>query len=302
MLFLKKDTESDAASLYAPQNSRASKDREIIRDIYSEVQPDHDLDIPLTGQVIIIRSDRGNVLTVPVIDEVLKIHEDIMSITIESGGKSYNIHDLCVKAHGNCYPNGILELLNYNSSMVSSQIITYPTTKMATTIPAVFLGNVLAGVQYKPNSSEVASAASLQLMYNLRHLSEEDNRMGNLWLQEFLIHLENVQTQHIDIVRMTSTSLEEELSKSTSDIIGLFAIAFSILIIFAICSCAMTDWVRSKTLLASVGVLSAGMAIISSFGLLTYLGLPFIDVVASTPFLIIGKTCKQGSSPVSSPF
>ena len=41
---------------------------------------------------------------------------------------------------------------------------------------------------------------------------------------------------------------------------------------------------------AAVGVLSAGLAVVSTFGLMLYIGVPFVITVLQTPFLILGKT------------
>jgi len=49
------------------------------------------------------------------------------------------------------------------------------------------------------------------------------------------------------------------------------------------------DWVRSKPWLGNLGVLSAGLAVVSGFGLVLLIGVPFIDIVASSPFLVLGK-------------
>ena len=38
------------------------------------------------------------------------------------------------------------------------------------------------------------------------------------------------------------------------------------------------------------GVLSTGLAVLTSFGLLLFCGMPFSIPVASAPFLILGKT------------
>lgn len=40
---------------------------------------------------------------------------------------------------------------------------------------------------------------------------------------------------------------------------------------------------------AGFGVVSAGMAVLASFGLLLFCGMPFAMTVASAPFLILGK-------------
>ncbi|NWX91470.1 PTHD3 protein, partial [Nothoprocta ornata] len=46
--------------------------------------------------------------------------------------------------------------------------------------------------------------------------------------------------------------------------------------------------IRNNIWLASCGVLSAGLAVVSSFGLMLYCGVPFVITVANAPFLILG--------------
>ncbi|KAJ8375863.1 hypothetical protein SKAU_G00064430 [Synaphobranchus kaupii] len=48
------------------------------------------------------------------------------------------------------------------------------------------------------------------------------------------------------------------------------------------------DCVRNKVWVAAFGVLSAGLAVVSSFGLMLYIGVPFVMTVANSPFLILG--------------
>ncbi len=49
------------------------------------------------------------------------------------------------------------------------------------------------------------------------------------------------------------------------------------------------DNVRNKVWVAVFGVLSSGLAVFSSFGLLLYIGVPFVITVANSPFLILGE-------------
>ena len=55
------------------------------------------------------------------------------------------------------------------------------------------------------------------------------------------------------------------------------------------CVVSRLDCVRNKVWVATFGVLSAGLAVVSSFGLLLYCGMPFAMTVATAPFLILGK-------------
>ena len=49
------------------------------------------------------------------------------------------------------------------------------------------------------------------------------------------------------------------------------------------------DNVRNKMWVAVCGVLTAVLAVGSSFGLLLYIGVPFVITVANSPFLILGE-------------
>lgn len=40
---------------------------------------------------------------------------------------------------------------------------------------------------------------------------------------------------------------------------------------------------------AAFGVISAALAVVSGFGLMLYMGVPFVIIVANSPFLILGE-------------
>ncbi|XP_072043818.1 patched domain-containing protein 3-like isoform X2 [Amphiura filiformis] len=290
MLFLDTDADTDAEILYAPENSRASKDRALIDGIYSDVNgeilPQHLTSPGVYGQVIIKRKDGGNVLTRSVADEVLILDNTITTLTVEIDGENYSYFDLCMKWQSKCVPIGIINI--FNSSALSSPdfSLSYPVAEVVTPSGSMpfFVAGEIAAVTFKDGSeSEIIAAQAIQLTYNLN-----SSELGLLWEKEFLKTMSDFTSSNLDLFWISSASLQDELDSSTSDILGKFSIAFSILIMFTIITCSMTDWVRSKAWLASFGVFSAGLAIITSFGLLTYLGVPFVNVVGSTPFLVIG--------------
>ncbi|XP_041669812.1 patched domain-containing protein 3-like [Cheilinus undulatus] len=86
----------------------------------------------------------------------------------------------------------------------------------------------------------------------------------------------------------TSKSKQEEIDSHTTDGIPLFLITYACAITFSVISCLRLDNVRNKVWVAVFGVLSSGLAIVSSFGLLLYIGVPFVITVANSPFLILG--------------
>ncbi|KAK6293257.1 hypothetical protein J4Q44_G00367580 [Coregonus suidteri] len=110
-----------------------------------------------------------------------------------------------------------------------------------------------------------------------------------MWLQKFIETASMMQKEEgMTISYFTSISRDEEFEKSSDSIIPLFSLTYALAITFSIISCLRLDCVRNKVWVATFGVLSAGMAVLSSFGLLLYCGMPFAMTVATAPFLILG--------------
>ncbi|KAI0238225.1 Patched domain-containing protein 3, partial [Lamellibrachia satsuma] len=152
-----------------------------------------------------------------------------------------------------------------------------------------FLGSTIGGVSKTPGGDTKAEAWTL--FYYLRsdeNQTEQHNLTVRKWQTEFLTTLAKKSYKHITVTRFTAHSLEDELKRNADAVIPLSSILFTILTIFSIVLCMSADWVRSKPWLATVGVLSAGLALVSGFGLVLHAGIPFIDIVASSPFLILG--------------
>ncbi|XP_041753062.1 patched domain-containing protein 3-like [Coregonus clupeaformis] len=83
-------------------------------------------------------------------------------------------------------------------------------------------------------------------------------------------------------------SRQWELDKVPKSIIRFFSITYTITISFAIVSSLRLDNVRNKVWVATIGVFSTGLAVLSSFGMLLLMGLPFVMTVSSSPLLILG--------------
>lgn len=91
------------------------------------------------------------------------------------------------------------------------------------------------------------------------------------------------------IVSSTSEIVNQEIDATITDAINLGIITFWALIIFCTFACMMADWVLSKPWLGTVGLLTACLSLIGSFGIMGYAGIPFAVLAGATPFLIIGR-------------
>ncbi|KAF4788480.1 Patched domain-containing protein 3 [Turdus rufiventris] len=152
-----------------------------------------------------------------------------------------------------------------------------------------FLGTALGGVEM--DGGQVRSARALKLLYYLREDGPEaqDSRR---WLESFLRNISSklaeLRLSSIQVTYFTSLSRQEEFEGNTKSVIPLFSITYFLTITFAIVSCLRLSCIRNNIWLASCGVLSSGLAVLSSFGLMLFCGVPFVVTVANAPFLILG--------------
>ncbi|KAL1250583.1 hypothetical protein QQF64_018379 [Cirrhinus molitorella] len=120
-------------------------------------------------------------------------------------------------------------------------------------------------------------------------VDEEKIIENSEWLNTFLELLSNYKQQKmVHVSYFTSVSRQKELEASSASVIPLFSITYFLAIAISVLSCSRLDCVRTKVWVAAFGVVSAGMAVLASFGLLLFCGMPFAMTVASAPFLILG--------------
>ena len=188
--------------------------------------------------------------------------------------------------NGECHENDILTLFDYNATTVDTVFLTYPL--MYKPNGEIFLtGAEIGGVTLQNNIVEKAEA--LILRYNLRSDTEDEDQLGLIWEEEFHHQVQNYMTDKLHIYRLTSSSFSTEVQKSSSITIDLVAAIGVIIGVFSVLATTMFDWVRTKPLLAILGVFTAGLALGSTFGFCAFVSLPYASTAGSMPFLILGK-------------
>lgn len=99
--------------------------------------------------------------------------------------------------------------------------------------------------------------------------------------------------ENLVVTFFTSRTLETELEENTNSVVPYFGLTVGIMLVFCLISVTMGDCVRSKTLLGLAGILCAGLSCIAAFGLLIYIGVPFIGINMAAPFLMLGEYSKM---------
>ncbi|XP_076600167.1 patched domain-containing protein 3 [Chaetodon auriga] len=231
---------------------------------------------------LIATSDR-NILTVESLQDILDLDFKVRSMVVQFDNRSFEYVDVCAEVMGFCTTNDILDIIEYNANNINAVNLTFPWYYSDFRSFALYLS--LGSVKLHKESSLVESAEAIQLHYYLR----EDNRTKtDLWLESFIHLVSNASLASIQVSYSTSMSMQWEFKKSPASVIYLFSITYAIAIAFSIMSCWRLDNVRTKVWVASCGVLSTGLAVLSSFGVLLLLNQPFVMTVASCPFMILG--------------
>uniref|UniRef100_A0A3Q1F637 Patched domain containing 3/pseudo n=1 Tax=Acanthochromis polyacanthus TaxID=80966 RepID=A0A3Q1F637_9TELE len=275
--------DNDLERQFTPRKGPSKVTRAFVRENFpyndSMFTEDRLYDKPDFASLIAVARDNLDILEGPAFEEILRLNDKILNITVGNGTRGFS--DLCAITNGECISNVILDILS--SSEAGPTSLTYPEYTYRSR--SVFLGFVLGGVKTDGRGS-VRSAHAMKLSY---FLGDHEAEASKLWLKGFKSLLsDEMNHQYIDVSYYTSKSKQEEIDSHTTDGFPLFLITYACAITFSVLSCLRMDNVRNKVWVAVFGVLSSGLAVLSSFGLLLYIGVPFVITVANAPFLILG--------------
>ncbi|XP_059183040.1 patched domain-containing protein 3-like [Centropristis striata] len=280
--FLKDREDNDFERQFTPKKGPSKVTRAFIRENFpyndSMFSEDRLYDDGNFASLIALSTNRSNILKNPAFEDIIRLNNKILNIAVLNNSVGFS--ELCAKANGQCVSNVVLELISSNESSIIFPVHTHRSS-------SVFLGSVLGGVITDANSS-VIRAQAIKLFY---YLDNEESKAdaSKLWLRGFKKLLsDEPKSKHIEVSYYTSKSKQEEIDSHTTDGFPLFLITYACAITFSVISCLRLDNVRNKVWVAVFGVLSSGLAVVSSFGLLLYIGVPFVITVANSPFLILG--------------
>ncbi|XP_033107591.1 patched domain-containing protein 3-like [Anneissia japonica] len=283
---------SSVEYLYTPLNGQGKIDRDIVESFFTSEDVDAasvarlSRTILYSWAIVSTKDPDGNALSTDIFTEILKLDEQLKNITIVSNDTVYGWNDLCLAYDGECLPLLVLKAFGDDVDNLDNLQITYPVYADGAGTQ-YFLGTDVGGVTYQSGSDVLLERAfAVKLNYYLS-IDRSVRQATNLWSSAFLNFLLNYESDLIDVRVYTTRSLDTELKKVIDQILPIFAVGGSLLIAYAILSSNKRDWVQNKPWLCLSGVISALLAILSSFGLLSYCQVEFTEVVACLPVLIL---------------
>lgn len=190
--FLKDREDNDFERQYTPKKGPSKATREFVKENFpyndSMFSEERLYDRGTFASLIAVSTNNLNVLADPAFEEILRLNNKILNITVYDGTLGFN--DLCAKAYGECVSNIILDIVRSNESSITYPVHTYRSSP-------VFLGSVLGGVHAVNNS--LISAKAVKLFYYLDDTESKANA-SRLWLRGFKKLLsEELDKEHIDV-------------------------------------------------------------------------------------------------------
>uniref|UniRef100_A0A7N5JE94 Patched domain-containing protein 3 n=1 Tax=Ailuropoda melanoleuca TaxID=9646 RepID=A0A7N5JE94_AILME len=298
LIYLPKDEEENLEEQYTPIGSPAKAERRFVQGHFT-ANDSYRFSISrksteVNFACILAVSNTASLLEQEILEEISRLDDVVQNLYVtEENGTQIRYSQVCAKNQGLCVPsNPLLSAWQMNKNL-DLRNLPFPIFSqagqpiyLAGTIGGTFLGKRTGMAQL------LMKAKAMRLLYYLQTEDGEVNELSKRWLIHFLNQFSNIERslalEKIQVVYFTSLSRQLEFEATSMTVIPLFHLAYLLIILFAITSCYRCDCVRNKMWAAAFGVISAALAVVSGFGLMLYIGVPFVIIVANSPFLILG--------------
>uniref|UniRef100_A0A8C3WTX0 SSD domain-containing protein n=1 Tax=Catagonus wagneri TaxID=51154 RepID=A0A8C3WTX0_9CETA len=297
LIYLPKDAEEDIEEQYTPIGSPAKAERRFVQGHFTANDSYYFSFSRKSTEVnyafVLAVSNSASLLEQETLSEIDRLDEAVRALSATGeNGTQIQYNEVCSMSGGYCTPSNPLLFAWKTNRNLNLRNITFPAYILAgrTIYLASLLGGTVLG-ESLGSSRLLLQAKAMRLGYFLK-TEGEDNQRSKTWLIDFLNQVKNLEKslalETIQVVYFTSLSRQLEFEATSKTVIPLFHLAYLLIIIFAVISCYRCDCVRNKMCVAAFGVISAALAVVSVFGLMLYIGVPFVTIVANSPFLILG--------------
>lgn len=322
-IFIKEQTTIDPEYVFSPKNALWRYEKKVLSEHWplneQEFWPGKSYDY--NGYVDIIaagkkhdRFGRPNMLLIEYLDELERINQFIIhniTIPVIHNNIAYEVDftDLCMSYDWKCYMNEHITMLmpkerwgkfdtkfaEFTDEIITNEVkITYPIGWRGT--EPIYFGALVGAPHLIDEDGHFDYIRAIRLTYNVR-----DEKVGNVsyqWRKKVADYLSNTKhpaSEMLEFGMFHNESLPEGLQQVADTLTPKFAITCFILFTLCILSAIVLykpnnfitiDWVRSKPATALAGLFCPLLAIVSSFGLILWMGFLYNAIVNVSPFII----------------
>ncbi|KAG5176686.1 patched family-domain-containing protein [Tribonema minus] len=309
--FLNIQSETAGIKLWVPQSSKSKQDLDTMEDNSKSKQ---DLDAmedafgkaDADAQLLFVAPKGANVLTLANVAQIWSAYDAVVAVT---AGEGESYEDLCARdASGACEVHGILEFWSSDRATYDAEVATESDLLAAVSVTAFPDGSpVSRAVEFgalevtPPDGSTVASAQAVRLVFSMRGGDGNSDNVSRGWETQSDNVSRGWETQFINTVGPLMSSLQgmegywfaersidDELARSISGEVYLFAITYVLMAVFAMLTLGKLDRVKGRARLGLICVTCIVISGAGAYGLCAAFGVPFTSLQQVLPFLLIG--------------
>uniref|UniRef100_A0A7E4WBE9 SSD domain-containing protein n=1 Tax=Panagrellus redivivus TaxID=6233 RepID=A0A7E4WBE9_PANRE len=295
----------DPAFVFTPKDARWKHEFGTFAKLWpltdNEFLPGKSFEMKRFVNILCKSADGGNIFRPHILDEIERLNQHIIqNITVPTDDGKYNLtyQDLCLGYEWNCGANEHIRMFKEMSRLGRVIDLSFPRGGNKDT--PVYLGSAIGDIVLNETDSTVLEAKITQLFYFLKQspdLIRDYSTAFEYKAEHFLLH--EFKSDIITYSFAHYQSLEDGLDENAKRFFPNFVTSFTTLSLFCL-ACAFVlkqhgpgggrfnlDWVRSKPMVACCGLLNTLISLVSGFGFMMLLGIPYNVINTIIPFLII---------------
>ncbi|XP_067131837.1 patched domain-containing protein 3-like [Centruroides vittatus] len=242
---------------------------------------------PSSPIIYSVNKIEGNMLCREVLNEIRLLDIIAKDTVTYINGKAIRYSDVCVTEDGKCFENTIITMINNSENALDKILqLKYPIEIDPVTYAYRILCLNFGGVVTN-DKDYIREAKAIRLIYLLDESDESKKHWNKEWRKALYNRIREYSFEHIKVFPDPFTLNEFQIKLISENVIPVISVAVVVISIFCMTTYMTNNWVKSKPWLGVAGVLSAGLAVSTSFGLLCACGIENVVWNISLPFIIL---------------
>uniref|UniRef100_A0A1I7VKP0 SSD domain-containing protein n=1 Tax=Loa loa TaxID=7209 RepID=A0A1I7VKP0_LOALO len=243
-------------------------------------------------QILVNRKDGGNLMNDNNTDEMLKMDRFITNnVTISNGFNFFTYRNICgiyCNESNDIVLTFIKIAINMNGRSSSSLAFTFPKARIFEKY--IFMGYSVGNLDYSDQDATVVDGFKLFILHFMVDLNlPHGTRIAKNFESQLrtLLTLATYKSEDLEYALFSRDREIEEQQQITLAALPFLGVTILVLIAFMIISSTDFPFRNSQHIEAIFAVLSPAMALVTSWGILWGIGLPFSNILTVVPFLVV---------------
>ncbi|XP_023235410.1 patched domain-containing protein 3-like [Centruroides sculpturatus] len=209
-----------------------------------------------------------NLLKTKTLLEIKQLDEIIRNITTMVDGRMINYSMVCGIVNDKCFDNPIINVLPQMDDLLSGRKkLKFPVEIDPVTYTSHLWVMNLGGVKHN-NEGDVKEVKVIRLIYAVDESNSSKTEWIREWQKAFLWNVNKLKFHSIEIYPCPFLATELDIKTLVDKITPLISVAIVVVTLFCVMTYMTNSWVRSKPWMGFAATVSAGLAVVSSFGLM----------------------------------